>query len=151
MLTGMLLILVAVLALAFFLWVFLRVGLPRLEDGAKGVVYLWGFTLSMPLPLTFGIAVCRGSGSWRRFAAWWFLAAGVLAFGSLLWFLPPYQGWPFSLVVGSAICVLPPLAGSAFFLLWSKRASCSIGHQSSAEPDAASVPRQDDLAGGPGG
>jgi hypothetical protein len=139
----MLLLLVAVLASAFFLSVFLRVGFPRLEDGAKGVVYLWVLALSIALPSTAGVALCRGGGSWRRFTGWWLLAAGLLAFGSLLWFLPAYQGWPLSLAVGSAVCVLPPVGGSAFLLLGAKRASRSVGHYSSAEPDAAADAARD--------
>jgi hypothetical protein len=138
-LTGMLLIVVAVLASALFLAVFLRVGFPRLEDGAKGVVYLWVLTLSIALPLTAGVALCRGSWSLIWFTGWWLLVVALLAFASLLWFLPPYQGWPLSLVVGSAVCVLPPLAGSAFLLLWGKRASRSVEHYSSAGDGGASV------------
>jgi hypothetical protein len=119
--TGLLLVLLAVIASAFFLHLFPRVGFPQIQDGAKGVMYLWLLTLTIALPVTAGVPLLWGSPSWRRFAGWWLLAAGLLAFGSLLWFLPPYQGWPQSLVVGSATCVLPPIALSAFLLIWAGR------------------------------
>jgi hypothetical protein len=140
------LILVAVFASAFLLRVFLRVGFPRLEDGVKGVLYLWVLTLSIALPFTGGLALC-GRGSWRRFTGWWLLAVGLLAFGSLLWFLPAYQGWPLSLVVGSALCVLPQIGGSAFLLLWAKRANRSVA-QSNPEPAAATARHRKQREGG---
>jgi hypothetical protein len=105
----------------FFLRIFLRVGFPQLQDGAKGVVYAWVLTISIPLPLTTGVALLWGIRSWRPFVGWWFLVAAVLALGSLVWFLPSYQGWPFTLVVGSAVCVFPPILCSLFLLLWKKR------------------------------
>jgi hypothetical protein len=106
---GVFLVLFGVASFALFLRVFLFVGLPRVEEGAKGAAYAWVLTLSIPLPLTVGVALLRGLRSWRAFVGWWLLAAGALAVGTLLWFLPAYQGWPLSFVVGTALCGLPPI------------------------------------------
>jgi hypothetical protein len=118
---GVFFVFVGVAASIFFLRVFLRVGFPRLQEGGKGVVYLWMLTLTIPLPITAGVALLLGIRSWRRFFGWWLLAAGMLALPSLLWFLPPYQGWPQTFVIGSAVCVLPPIMCSLFLLLRTKR------------------------------
>jgi hypothetical protein len=124
---GVCLLLFGVASSFFFLHIFLRVGFPQLQDGAKGVVYAWLFTISVPLPLTTGVALFWGIRSWRPFVGWWLLAMAVLALGSLLWFLPPYQGWPFTFIVGSAVCVLPPILCSLFLLLWTKSRSTNTG------------------------
>lgn len=118
---GVFLLLCGVAALLFFLRVFLRVGLPQANESAKGVVYIWVLTISIPLPLTTAVALFWGIRSWRPFVGWWLLAAGVLALASLLWFLPDYQGWPLSFVVCSAICVVPPILCGLFLLLRTKR------------------------------
>jgi hypothetical protein len=126
-LIGLFLVLFGATASAFFLRVFLRAGFPQPQDGIKGVLYAWVLTLSIALPVTAGVALIRGSRSWSMFLGCWLLAAGVLAFGSLLWFLPAYQGWPLSLVVGSAVCVLPPIGCSLYLLLWTKRQGRPVG------------------------
>jgi hypothetical protein len=119
--TGVVLLLLGVTSFVFFLRVFLRVGLPQAQEGAKGAVYAWVLTISIPLPITTGVALLWGTRSWRPFVGCWLLAAGALALGSLLWFLPAYQGWPLSFVVGSAICGLPPILSGLFLLLRTKR------------------------------
>jgi hypothetical protein len=121
MAAGVFLVLVGVTASVFFLRLFLRVGFPQPADGAKGALYLWILTISIPLPVTAGIGLISGLQSWRLFLGCWLLAAGILALPSLLWFLPPYQGWPLSFVVGLAVCVLPPILCSLFLLLRTKR------------------------------
>jgi hypothetical protein len=134
---GVFLVLIGVTTLAFILRTFLRVGIPGLQEGAKGVVYAWLLTTGAALPLTTGVALLRDIRSWRPFVGWWLFAAAVLAFGSLFWFLPPYRGWPFTLVVGVAVCVLPPISGSLYLLLWTKQATSTGRHDHPSGDDSS--------------
>src|SRR5205823_1684134 len=97
---GVIILVFGLSSFVFFVLVFSRVGLPQAQETAKATVYAWVLTISIPLPITTGVALLRGTRSWRPFVGWWLLVAGVLALGSLLWFLPAYQGWPLSFVVG---------------------------------------------------
>jgi hypothetical protein len=106
----------SVIASVFFLSVFLRVGFPQWQDGAKGVIYLWAVIIIILLPLTTGIALIAGMRTWLPFIGRWLLAISVFALGSLFWFLPPYQGWPLTLGVGFVVCVLPPMACGLYLL-----------------------------------
>jgi hypothetical protein len=98
----------------------LRVGFPQLQWGAKGVAYAWVLTISILLPLTTGLALLWRIRSWRLFVGWWLLTTALLALGSFVSFLP-YQDGPLTLVVGSAVCVLPSILCSLFLLLRIKR------------------------------
>src|SRR5262249_8165803 len=107
------------LALILRAWFF--VGLP--QGPMADVVHGWAFTITVALPMTTGFALLRPARSWRPFVGWWLLVVGVLALGSMLWAFPLYQGWPQSLGVGSAVCVLPSIASGLFLLLRVRQAS----------------------------
>jgi hypothetical protein len=136
-LAGLLLILVGLAASAVLLHLFLRAGFPRPQDGAKSAVYLWLLTLGVALPVTAGVALVRRSRSWRRFTGWWLLAMGNLVFGSLWWFGSGYRDWLASVVVGSAVCVLPAIGGGAFLLLWTGRSERRARQRDNAKAGAA--------------
>jgi hypothetical protein len=109
-------------SLVFFVRLFWHIGVHHaLGPPAKRVVYAWVLTISIPLPLTAGVALLRVIRSWRPFVGCWLVAAGALAARSLTWFLPDYTWWPLSLVVGFIVCALPPILCGLWLLTRARR------------------------------
>lgn len=119
-LAGLVLVLGGLAVAAVLLRLVLRAGLPEAVEGAKGAANLWLLTLGAALPATAGVAVGRGWPSGPRFAGWWLVGLGALALGTLGWVGPAYRDWPESLAVGSALCVLPPVAAGLLLLRWGR-------------------------------
>jgi hypothetical protein len=121
--TGVLLCLVGLTALTLFLrgfWraglpLYWRAGVPQLDLG--GAIYAWAFLVTVPLPITTGVAILWRIRSWRPFVGCGLLAAGVLALATMRWVFPLYQGGPEAILVGSAACGLPLILAGLFLLL----------------------------------
>jgi hypothetical protein len=100
----------------FLLQAVWRIGFWDAMDGAKGGVYCWVVTAGVFLPITSGIALFCGVPGWRTFVGAWLIFAGLLVFGSLLFFVRDYRIYPDILLWGG-LCGLPPILGGLFLLL----------------------------------